>query len=199
VSLQPCSKGEYLPLVYQPTTVHEEGFYLKAPDGQCFDGSQFRSCVGTGAQKLMWGIGMKYVRGEAQRYFFNFLASERNKCLIAKGSTVMKDVCSSNGALGWGLWNGQLSFNQGAKCLGRKANDEGILIPCKDGFEHISIEVPVGYTNSDALTSMYDDNKVRVSLHLSKHYSQFICFLMLSRSYLCHLQRRTVKKKVVKE
>ena len=47
VTVQNCNKGEFLPLVYHPTSVHEAGFYLKAADGECFDGSKFRNCEGT--------------------------------------------------------------------------------------------------------------------------------------------------------
>ena len=30
VTVQNCKKGEFLPLVYHPTEVHENGFYLKS-------------------------------------------------------------------------------------------------------------------------------------------------------------------------
>ena len=57
ISVQNCNKGEFTPLVYHPTSVHEAGFYLKAADGACFDGEKFRSCEGRGADHLLWGVG----------------------------------------------------------------------------------------------------------------------------------------------
>ncbi len=151
VSLKICNKGEYLPLIYHPTTVHEEGFYLKAPDGSCFDGSYFRSCVGSGAQKLLWGMGVRYVKGEAKRYFFNF--SERTKCIVPKGTSIAKDTCSVSSALGWGLSNGRITYNS-VKCLARKLNDEAVLVPCPDGYETIALEVPAVYANEAIPTSI---------------------------------------------
>ena len=47
VSSQTCKKGEFTPLLYHPTAVHENGFHLKSADGGCFDGSKFRACEGT--------------------------------------------------------------------------------------------------------------------------------------------------------
>lgn len=71
-SVQSCTKGEALPLVYHPTAVHENGFNLKAADGRCFDGSRFRPCSGSNTAQLLWGVGVKYVGGRANRYFYNF-------------------------------------------------------------------------------------------------------------------------------
>ena len=85
ISLNECSSTVPLLLKYNPTSVHENGFYLKAADGSCFDGHEFRSCVGAGSNKLLWGIGIKYVRGEGQRYFFGFTPKERNTCLTTNG------------------------------------------------------------------------------------------------------------------
>jgi hypothetical protein len=89
VSLKPCSElkpDQQLKLTYSPTAIHENGFYLKASDGSCFDGSSFRSCYGVGASKLLWGIGMRYVGGEAVRYLFLFSPKERHNCLVHKGT-----------------------------------------------------------------------------------------------------------------
>lgn len=38
VSVQNCKQGEYIPLTYYPTAVHQAGFFLKSADGKCFDG-----------------------------------------------------------------------------------------------------------------------------------------------------------------
>jgi hypothetical protein len=76
-----------LQLVYSPTAIHENGFYIKASDGTCFDGASFVSCYGSsGATRLLWGIGMRYVNGEAIRYLFLFHPKERHQCLTNKGN-----------------------------------------------------------------------------------------------------------------
>jgi hypothetical protein len=113
ISVQNCKKTEFLPLVYHPTAVHENGFYLKSADGNCFDGSKFRSCEGSGASKLLWGIGIKYVWGQASRYFYNYNIQERSNCIVAKGNKVVKGPCSDAGSLNWGLNNGQLTAYKG--------------------------------------------------------------------------------------
>jgi hypothetical protein len=91
-SLQPCSKGEFLPLIYHPTALHENGFYLKGGDDTCFDGEKFRSCEGKGASQLLWGIGVKYLWGEARRYFFSFSIAEKGLCLTSKGNKLSKGM-----------------------------------------------------------------------------------------------------------
>lgn len=158
VAVQSCKKGEFTPLVYHPTAVHENGFYLKAADGDCFDGGKFRSCTGTGSNKLLWGIGIKYIWGEAKRYFFNFSAQERSNCIVAKGNIVEKDTCTSAGALKWGLLNGQLSTNHGNKCVARKVDNTAVLTNCANTYEFILLEVPSLYTNEQLLAMM--DNPV---------------------------------------
>ena len=93
-SMQSCSKGEFLPLVYHPTAVHENGFYLKAADDFCFDGEKFRSCEGKGYHQLLWGIGVKFVWGEAKRYLFSYNVADREKCIVSKGKKVTKgELC----------------------------------------------------------------------------------------------------------
>ena len=34
----------------------------------CFDGYKFRPCEGLGANKLLWGIGVKFINGNAHRH-----------------------------------------------------------------------------------------------------------------------------------
>ena len=89
VSLQPCKKGDGVPLLYHPTAVHEVGFYLKSADGGCLDGEKFRKCEISG-KKMLWGVGVRYIWGKAHRYFFSF--SEPTKCLVALGSRVEKGM-----------------------------------------------------------------------------------------------------------
>lgn len=146
-SLQSCSKGEFLPLVYHPTAVHENGFYLKAADGTCFDGSKFRPCTGSGSGKLLWGLGVKYSWGEALQYIYNFSVQDRTACIVRKGSKVEKGICGSSGYVPWGLQHGQLSTQHGQKCLIRKADDTAGIMPCSEASEYIAIEVPSAYTN----------------------------------------------------
>jgi hypothetical protein len=74
-------------LHYQPTTIHEAGFYIKSSDGLCFDGNFFRSC--SNPLSLLWGVGIRYGRGgEAKRFLHNF--KDRTVCLEAKGSRVYR-------------------------------------------------------------------------------------------------------------
>jgi hypothetical protein len=148
ISVQSCSKNEYLPLVYHPTAVHENGFYIKAADGKCFDGSKFRSCEGSGSNKLLWGVGIRYVWGEAQRYLFNFHVQDRSNCIVGRGSNVEKGPCKDSGATTWSLGHGQLSFGAGSKtCLARRTDDSAALIPCSQSYEYVTLEVPSIYTN----------------------------------------------------
>ena len=142
VSLQPCKKGEALPFLYHPTAVHEVGFYLKAPDGGCFDGSQFKSCE-SAASKMLWGVGIKYIWGKANRYFFNY--NDKSKCLVTRGSRVEKGDCRHPGAFKWGLQEGHLSANGGKKCLARLMDNSGAMPKCSEAYEYISMDVPATY------------------------------------------------------
>lgn len=74
-------------LHYQPTTIHDAGFFIKSSDGLCFDGDYFRPC--TNLISLLWGVGVKYnYRGEAKRFIHNF--NNHNICLESKGSRVYR-------------------------------------------------------------------------------------------------------------
>jgi len=154
MSVQKCKKGEFLPLVYHPTSVHEAGFYLKAADGMCFDGSKFRSCEGSGSNMLLWGVGIKYIWGKANRYFFNFHPQDRGNCLVAHGSRIDKSSCSSKGAMKWGLSDGKLSINNGKMCLVRKADNTGAMERCSVANEYMSMDIPTVYTNEDLANMM---------------------------------------------
>lgn len=148
VSVQSCKKGEFTPLVYHPTAVHEHGFFLKAADGTCFDGARFRSCDGPGSNKILWGVGIRYVWGEAKRYLFGFHVQDRTNCLTGKGSTIFKGPCKDSGTTEWALSQGQLTFGtRGNTCVARRADDTAALVNCNTAFEHISVEVPSVYTN----------------------------------------------------
>jgi hypothetical protein len=149
ISLQNCNKEEHVTLLYHPTAVHENGFYIKAADGTCFDGQKFRSCTGAGANKLLWGMGLKYVWGEPKKYLFNFALSERSNCIVAKGNKVGVDSCSSKNALTWSISNGQLTYKHGSLCVARGNNDEAFLTKCVNGYEYLSVEVPSLYTNEE--------------------------------------------------
>lgn len=161
VSVQNCKKGEFLPLVYNPTSVHEAGFYLKAGDGSCFDGSKFRSCEGSGSNMLLWGIGIKYVWGKANRYIFNFHPQDRGNCLVAQGSKIEKNSCSSSGAMKWGLSDGKLSIDNGRMCLVRLPDNTGAMAKCSEANEYMSMDVPTVYTSEDLAAMM--KNQVRES------------------------------------
>jgi len=150
VSLQNCAKdGQFLPLVYHPTPIHEAGFYLKSADGKCFDGSKFRLCDGAGSNRLLWGVGIKYVRGEAYRYFFGFPTQERGLCLTNSGNRLSKEDCKSNGVLGWGLHDGQLSYRDGKSCVARLPDNTAVMAPCSQASEYITMDIPSFYTADD--------------------------------------------------
>lgn len=156
VSLDACNKNDVLPLLYHPTAVHENGFYLKSADGACFDGSKFRSCTGAGSGNLLWGVGVKYVWGEAQQYLFSFSKKEKS-CLVRKrNKTVEKGDCESNAALGWGLSDGKLTTQKAKICVARSSNDEAMLIPCNQGAEYISMEIPSVYTTEELAAMLQD-------------------------------------------
>jgi hypothetical protein len=124
--------------------VHENGFYLKAADGACFDGETFRSCDVMHAKQILWGVGVKYIWGQSNRYFFNFSPTERKNCIVAKGGgSVGRGDCTSSGALRWGLESdGRLSVNDGKLCVARLVNNKAVLAPCSEAFEFITMDVP---------------------------------------------------------
>lgn len=158
VSLQSCesknSKGQFLPMVYHPTAIHQAGFFLKAADGKCFDGSKFTTCEGSTSyvSKLMWGVGIKYAWGKAQRYFFNLNVNERGpgNCLVsAGGNKLEKDDCNKSGSLGWGLSQGKLTFQDGKYCVARLVDNTAVLASCIEASEYITMDVPTYYTNEE--------------------------------------------------
>jgi hypothetical protein len=152
VSVQSCSKNEFLPLIYHPTAVHENGFYIKAADGTCFDGAKFRSCEGAGSNKLLWGVGIRYIWGEAKRYFFSFHVQDRSNCLLSSGSSVEKGPCKDRGSSTWSLAQGQLTFGTSAsKCLARRTDDTAVLAPCSQASEYVTLEVPSIYTTEQLI------------------------------------------------
>ena len=111
----------YIPLTYDPINAHDYGFFLQAADGTCFDGFRFVACT----SKMLWGVGIRYVWGEARRYLFDF--KHREICLVSKGATVESGDCNSHNALGWGLNDWKLSSQAEKWCVSRKPNDDAIL------------------------------------------------------------------------
>jgi hypothetical protein len=148
LSLQNCNKGEFVPLVYHPTAVHENGFLLKAADGTCFDGNKFRPCNSKDYTVNMWGVGIRYLwSGESARYFYNTYG-DRGTCLVSHGFKVEKGLCSDAGALNWGLSNGQLTANNGKHCVARLADDTAVLAKCSEAHEFIAMEIPSAHTST---------------------------------------------------
>lgn len=144
VSVQSCKKTPAMKLIYHPVEVHTNGFFLKAADGACFDGAKFRSCEGTGSSKLLWGIGIKYIGGKANRYFFNF--ADHQSCVVAKGSKVSLGSCTAGGAYKWGLADGRLSINNDKMCVARKADNSAEMARCSEANEFIQMDIPATYT-----------------------------------------------------
>jgi hypothetical protein len=88
-------------------------------------------------------LGVKYVWGKANRYFFNFALNERENCIVAKGNRVERGSCSSSGALKWGLSSdGKLSTKNGKLCLVRHNDDTAGLARCNEANEYMSIVAP---------------------------------------------------------
>jgi hypothetical protein len=146
ISLGNCKKSPILRLVYSPTSVHENGFYLKAADGKCFDGNKFRTCSNANSANLLWGVGVRYGwGGEAYQYLFSYSKKDRT-CLIYQGKKVIRGDCGQSKALGWGLNNGQLTNQDGKQCLIRNEDDTASLMPCTEGHEFVKLEVPAIYT-----------------------------------------------------
>lgn len=183
ISVQACSKGEFIPLIYHPTAVHENGFYIKAADGTCFDGNKFRSCEGAGAKKLLWGVGVRYVWGEAKRYLFSFNVEDRSHCLVAHGSTVQKGLCKEAGATTWALAGGQLTYgDKGANCLARKTDDTAVLAKCSSAYEYVTLEVPSVYTNEQLLEMLRNPVCTRAYLAVRCLYYKLLSFVCIFMS-----------------
>ena len=128
-------------------TVHRR-FYLKSADGRCFDGTAFIDCL-RNTNKVLWGVGIRYVWGRAKRYFFNFHYLDRESCLVASGSAVRKGSCRDKGALDWGLKDGELSIKNGQMCVARLADDSAVMARCSEAAEYITVDVPNSYTEED--------------------------------------------------
>lgn len=75
-------------LRYQPTSIHEAGFFIKSSDGLCFDGDKFRVCANPST--VLWGIGIKFLNGEALRFIHIF--NNRSICIESKGTSVYRGI-----------------------------------------------------------------------------------------------------------
>lgn len=140
VSVQKCSLNEYQPIAYHPTGAHDMGFLLKASDGSCFDGNRFIPCQG---ESIYWGVGIRFYRGEAKRYFHKVDEKESNYCLTKFSSKgVGLRECSNRNALDWSLHDGRLSF-QNRHCVARLFDNSTQLIDCRSSnYELIALEIP---------------------------------------------------------
>jgi hypothetical protein len=185
VTVQNCNKKEFLPLIYHATTVHETGFNLKAADGQCFDGSAFRDCEGSGSNMLFWGVGIKYIWGNANRYLFNFHQQDRGNCIVAHGSKVEKSPCTSSGAMKWGLSDGKLSINNEKMCLARLPDDSGAMAKCSEASEYMSMDIPTVYTPEDIEALVR--NKVSNHNFQKLYKFEFEEFILFSNSMKVYL------------
>ena len=155
-TVQNCKKGEFLPLVYHPTAVHENGFYLKTADNRCLDGERFTSCSGSNAKDLLWGVGIKYIWGKANRYFFSI--GDKSQCLVARGSRIAKGDCKD--AVQWGLIDGRLSQGNGKNCVVRLQDNSAALARCSDANEYVALEVPQTYTQEDLANMVKNQDKL---------------------------------------
>lgn len=112
--------------------------------------------IGAGSNRLLWGIGIKYMSNEAKRYFFSFNLQEKSLCLVSagNGNQLSKDDCKRSGSYGWGLKNGQLSFYDGKYCVARLNDNSAVLAPCDEAFEYIQMEVPSVYSSEEIATML---------------------------------------------
>jgi hypothetical protein len=126
-SVSMTSTGDPIELRYQPTTIHDAGFFIKSADGLCFDGDHFRSCVNPSS--LLWGVGVRFEgagSGQATRFLHSF--RDRSACLESRGTKVYRGQstatpmaatltftgsCQSQSAWGWSLSHGRLEFGAG--------------------------------------------------------------------------------------
>lgn len=146
-SVASCKKSDFLPLIYHPTAVHENGFYLKAADGKCFDGNAFKTC--TSSTTMLWGNGIRYVWGEAMGYIFSYARKEPATCISTKGKKIIRGDCFGSGALGWGWHDGKVTTKNGKQCLVRMNDDSAALAPCSQGSEFITIDLPTVMTEEE--------------------------------------------------
>jgi hypothetical protein len=94
-SISMASTGDPIMLRYQPTTIHDAGFFIKSGDGLCFDGDGFCPCKSPSS--LLWGVGVRFDRagtGQAARFLHNF--RERTACLESIGARVSRGTLPSS-------------------------------------------------------------------------------------------------------
>eukprot|EP00752_Nemacystus_decipiens_P012094 g10721.t1 len=134
--MQLCTKGTPLDIVETP--LHTAGMQIATADGYCFDGTRFRVC-NDGDPLLRWGIGLDFRSKEPSRNLFYFF--DREKCAVREGATARKGECKNKGAAKWGWRDGKLTQG-GTHCLGRKPDNTAVMVPCSEGYEHVSFETP---------------------------------------------------------
>eukprot|EP00903_Cladosiphon_okamuranus_P008368 g8046.t1 len=134
--MQLCTKGTPLEIVETP--VHTAGTQIATADGYCFDGARFRVC-NDGDPMLRWGVGLDFRSKEPSRNLFYFF--DREKCAVREGSRARKGECKDKGAGKWGWKDGKLTQG-GSHCLGRKSDNTAVMVPCSEGYEHVSFETP---------------------------------------------------------
>lgn len=144
VMMSHCEKG-YTGLVLAKAPLNE-GFFLQAADGFCFDGSRFVACEAND-WRLRWGVGIKFNSGgQADRYFYKMF--EEDVCLQRTGKGPRLGECSHWGAKRWSLQGGRLAHDN--HCIVRNHDNSAGFVKCNEGyFEHIS---PVPYESSLAPT-----------------------------------------------
>lgn len=140
-----CEKG-YTGLVLAKAELND-GFFLQAADGFCFDGDRFVACD-VNDWRLRWGVGITFKNnGQAYRYFYKIF--EEGVCLQRTGKGAKLGDCSHWGAKRWSLQGGRLAHD-GDHCIVRNHDNSAAFVKCKEGYyEHIS---PVPYESSLAPT-----------------------------------------------
>jgi hypothetical protein len=156
----PLSTNPHFTLKTPHPTLHTPlHHFTQLHQSQCFDGSKFRDCAGRGQDFLQWGVGVKFIYGEAKRYFFNFNIQDRNSCITSQGKKVVKGDCKSAGALKWGLNEGQLTASNGKFCVSRLADETAVLSKTsEENCEFIAMEVPSVYTDEQIAGMLKNPN-----------------------------------------
>lgn len=145
--MQHCDKHGYTGLVLAKAELNE-GFFLQAADGFCFNGEKFVACD-TNDWRLRWGVGIKFAgNGQAERYLYKLF--EADVCLQRTGKGPRLGECSHWGARRWSLKGGRLAHDT-HHCIVRNIDNSATFVKCSEGYyEHIS---PVPYESSLAPTA----------------------------------------------
>jgi hypothetical protein len=132
-TVQSCKNGGTLLQIVE-SSYHDVGFWIKAADGACFAGSGFRTCDPS-IPAIVWGWGFRATAKGVDRFLYQW--HDSTNCLWRDGGGLKLENCAN--ASPWGLQGGRLS--SGGLCVARSMSSEARLIKCKEGNEHLRMEL----------------------------------------------------------